>query len=79
MRLRHQAREVASALELALAALAPNHIIEPLASAGGLLAALQELPLESESLIVWAREAVARGERSLAAWREWEDQRRVMA
>jgi hypothetical protein len=79
MTLRHQAREVATALELALAALAPNSIIEPLASAAGLLTALQELPLESETLVVWARQAIERAERSLAAWQDWESERKVMA
>jgi hypothetical protein len=79
MTLRHQAREVATALELALAGLAPNSIIEPLASAAGLLTALQELPLESETLVVWAREAIERAEQSLAAWQDWESERKVMA
>jgi hypothetical protein len=79
MKVRHQRRETATALELALAGLAPNAIIESLASAVGLLSALEELPLENEALLIWAREAIERSERSLAAWQEWESERKISA
>src|SRR5207237_460020 len=51
MRLRHLARELSTALELALVRMAPNPLIEELASASGLVTALQELPLDSAPLI----------------------------
>ena len=79
MNLRHLAREVSTALELALVRLAPNALIEQLASVAGLLSALQELPLDTDSLRVWATEASERGERSLAEWKAWEERRRVTA
>src|SRR5262249_50066764 len=72
MQLRHLHRDVSNALELALVALAPNSMIEALAAAAGLLNALQELPLESDSLQVWAKEAASRAERTLSEWRSWE-------
>ena len=79
MDLRHLAREVSTALELALVRPAPNTLIEQLASVAGLLTALQELPLDSESLRVWAKVATERGEQVLAEWKSWEEQRRVTA
>lgn len=79
MRLRHLAREVATALELALVRMAPNPLIEQLASVTGLLTALQELPLDTESLRIWADQALARAERAREEWNSWEEQRRVTA
>jgi hypothetical protein len=79
MRLRHLAREVSTALELALVRMAPNPLIEQLASVTGLLTALQELPLDTESLRMWGDQAGERAERALAEWNAWEEQRRVTA
>jgi hypothetical protein len=79
MQLRHVHRDVSNALELALVALAPNSMIEALASTAGLLGALQELPLDSDSLRVWASEALVRAERSLSEWRVWERRRTATA
>ncbi len=79
MRLRHLAREVSTALELALVRMAPNPLIEQLASVAGLVTALQELPLDTEALRIWATQATERAERSLADWNAWQEQRRVTA
>ena len=75
MELRHLHREVATALELALVALAPPPIIESLACAAGLLTALCELPLDSEALRVWASQAVGRAQQGLERWESWEPER----
>jgi hypothetical protein len=79
MRVRHLAREISTATELALVAMAPSSIVEPLALASGLLAALTELPLDTEALRVRAQDAVDRAERSLAEWQRWEQHRKVTA
>ena len=79
MQLRHLAREVSTALELALVRMAPSPLIENLASVAGLLTALEALPLDTESLRVWAEEANERAERVLAEWKPWEEQHRVTA
>jgi hypothetical protein len=79
MKLRHLHREVATALELALVALAPSSIIESLANAAGLLGALVELPLDNEALSLWANDAVGRAEQTLTAWKTWQADRRATA
>jgi hypothetical protein len=79
MHLRHLAREASTALELALVRMAPNALIEKLASVAGLLTALQELPLDTDALKVWATQTGERAERDLAEWNAWEEARRVKA
>lgn len=79
MELRHLQREVATALELALVAMAPTTIIEPLAVGAGLLTALIELPHETDSLRLWAADAAERAQAALSAWRHWEETRRATA
>jgi hypothetical protein len=79
MQLRHLGRETSTALELALVRMAPNPLIESLSSVAGLLTALEALPLDTESLRVWAEQANERAERALAEWRRWEEQHRVTA
>ena len=79
MRVRHLAREVSTALELAMVGMAPNAMIERLGSAAGLLMALTELPLDTEALRIWAKETVTRAELCLEDWRRWEASRKVTA
>ncbi len=79
MRLRHLQRDTATALELALVALAPSAIIDGLANAAGLLSALAELPLDNDALALWATDAAERADKSLAAWQRWEAERRATA
>jgi hypothetical protein len=79
MNLRHLARETSTALELALVRMAPNPLIEKLASVAGLLTALRELPLDTDALRIWATETCERAERVLTEWNAWEEARRVTA
>jgi hypothetical protein len=66
MEIRHLARDVMTALELAITAHAPWTIVERLATASGLLGALSELP--GHTLIP---ETMDRSRTALAVWREW--------
>jgi hypothetical protein len=79
MHLRHLAREASTTLELALVRMAPNALIEKLASVTGLLTALQELPLDTDALRIWATQTCERAKRDLAEWSAWEEARRVTA
>jgi len=79
MRLRHLARELSNALELALVGRAPDPLVEKLAAATGLVVALGELPLDTDSLRVWANEAIIRSERGLVEWSAWEQDRKLTA
>ena len=79
MKLRHAQRDVATALELALAALAPGSLIESLACAAGLLNALIDLPLDSEPMRAWAAGTIERAEHSLHGWRAWAAERNPTA
>jgi len=79
MKLRHVQREVATALELALVALAPGPLIESLACTAGLLDALGELPIDSEPIRVWASETLKRAEACLDSWHAWEAKRKTTA
>ncbi len=79
MELRHVEREVRTALELALAALAPGSLIERLAMSAGLLGALLELPFDSAPAATWTRESLERARVTLAEWTRWEDARKAMA
>ena len=77
MKLRHLQRDLKTALELALVALAPRSLIEGIACAVGLIEALLELPLDSEPLRPWALDALGRAERSLCDWHAWQEARRI--
>jgi hypothetical protein len=79
MDLRHLRREAATALELALVALAPQPLLDGLAIAAGTLNALAELPLDTEPLRLKAESTLARAERVLAEWREWVEARKATA
>jgi hypothetical protein len=60
-------RHVKDALALALAAGAPLSLLEKLAASSGLVQALEELP--KHALLP---EVVARAQRALNAWQEWQ-------
>lgn len=72
MKLRHLAREVKTALEVAIVALAPSELVERLALASGLLDALNELPVDSAPVVALTPKATERATNSLADWRKWE-------
>jgi hypothetical protein len=72
LRVSHLRREVKTALELAVAALAHAEIIDGLATAAGLLEALNEFPPASAPVLATLPRASELAERSLQAWRDWQ-------
>lgn len=77
MDLRHLRREVRTALELAVVALAPTPLIERLAVVAGLLEALTELPVDSAPVMALAPDIRQRGTRALEDWQRWQGERQV--
>jgi hypothetical protein len=69
--LSHLRREVRTALELAVVALAPSALIERLAAAAGLLEALIELPANSPPALALIPGLVERTQASLDDWQTW--------
>jgi hypothetical protein len=76
MDLRHLRREARSALELAVASLAPTALIDRLAMAAGLLEALNELPSDSPPVIALVPSVVTRANGTLDDWQAWLDRNR---
>jgi len=72
LRVSHLRREVKTALELAVAALAHAEVIDGLATAAGLLEALNEFPKSSAPVLATLPRATELAERSLRAWRDWQ-------
>jgi hypothetical protein len=72
LRVSHLRREVKTALELAVAALAHADVIDGLATAAGLLEALSEFPKSSAPVLATLPRATELAERSLQAWRDWQ-------
>lgn len=70
--LNHLRREVRTALELAVVALAPSELIDRLAIAAGLLEALIELPPDSPPVLALVSRLIVRARSSLADWRTWQ-------
>lgn len=64
-------RETRTALELAIAALAPPGIVDGLAAVTAILEALEELPPEAAPVRATSETIVARGRIALDAWRVW--------
>jgi len=73
LELRHLRREVKTALELALVALAPSELIDRLGVAAGLLDAVNDLPSDSAPVAALIPSLVDRARSALGVWREWED------
>lgn len=73
MELRHLAREVKTALELALAAAAPPDLVDRLAIAAGLHAAITDMALDEASTVPLVTSTVDRAIRALADWRRWRE------
>jgi hypothetical protein len=71
MELRHLAREVKTALELALAALATSDLVDRLAIAAGLLDAITDMALDEAATIPLVTRTVERANEALAAWQRW--------
>ena len=71
LRARHLRREVKTALELAVAALAHSEVIDQLATAAGLLEALAEFPPDSAPVLATMPRAMLLAENALETWRNW--------
>jgi hypothetical protein len=74
LRVSHLRREVKTAVELAVAALAPTDVIDQLAAAAGLLEALSEFPRSSPPVLAMLPHATELAARSLRAWHDWQAQ-----
>ena len=79
MDLRHLRREARTALELAIIELAPTELVEPLATAAGLLESLAELPANSAPAIALVPSTAERARVAIAKWREWSEGRKKLA
>jgi hypothetical protein len=81
MEVRHLARELKTALELAIAALAPTDLVEKLAVTSGLLDALAEFPADTPPVVQLVPKTFERARRALEEWRQWQGQHvpRVLA
>jgi hypothetical protein len=71
MELRHLAREVKTALELAIAALAPSDLVDRLAIGAGLLDAITDMALDEAAALPLVTRTVERATQALAAWHQW--------
>ncbi len=69
--LNHLRRDTRTALELAVVALAPMELLEPLAVAAGLLEALDELPPDSPPVIALVPQLKMRTRKALDRWNKW--------
>jgi hypothetical protein len=66
----HLTREIKTALELAIAAFAPNEVIDKLAVVAGLLDALDSLALDQNDTPLFVS-AIDRGNIALVSWSRW--------
>lgn len=73
MELRHLAREVKTALELAIAAFAPSDLVDRLAIVTGLLDAITDMALDETATLPLVTRTVERATQALAAWHQWRD------
>ena len=72
---RHLRREVRTALELAIVALAPPRLVDQLAIAAGLLEALDELPSDTLPVREITDSIAGRATAALDAWNDWRPNR----
>lgn len=68
----HLRRELKTALELAMVALAPTELMERLATLAGLLDALSQLPTDSAPALALLPGTVERARAALADWTTWQ-------
>jgi hypothetical protein len=71
MEIRHLSREAKTALELAIAALAPSELIDRLAMAAGLLDAIAEFAMDAAPTLPLIPKTIERARKSLDDWRVW--------
>jgi hypothetical protein len=79
LELLHLRREVKTALELAIVALAPVSLVDRLASAAGLLEAAGEMPSDLAPLTGLVTRAVSAAGSALDDWRKWQKQHEGLA
>src|SRR5687768_4338652 len=72
MDLSHLRRESRTALELAVVAMAPSELVDRLATAAGLLEALEELPTDSSPVIAIVPGVATRARSALEDWQKWQ-------
>lgn len=72
MDLSHLRRETRTALELAVAALAPEALIDRLAACAGLFEALGELPAGTPPVVALGPRLAARSRAALDEWARWQ-------
>lgn len=72
MQLMHLAREVKTALELAIAAFAPSDLVDRLAVAAGLLDAFTALEVDATSMLPLIARTTERAEIALSTWSQWQ-------
>jgi hypothetical protein len=68
----HLAREVKTALELAIAASAPTELVDRLAVVAGLLDAITGLALSETGTLPLVSSTTERAKTALAAWHRWQ-------
>jgi hypothetical protein len=71
MDLSHLRRESRTALELAVVAMAPSDLVDRLATAAGLLEALDELPTDSAPVLAIVPRVATRARSALEDWQKW--------
>jgi len=71
--LSHLRREARTALELAVAAMAPSEILDRLAAAAGLLEAIGEFPPDSPPVLALLPQLVKRSRVALENWQQWHE------
>jgi hypothetical protein len=79
LELLHLRREVKTALELAIVALAPISLVDRLACSAGLLEAAGEMPPDLAPLTGLVSRAVSSAGSSLDDWRKWQKQHEGVA
>jgi hypothetical protein len=75
MEVRHLLREIRSALEMAVVAIAPAELLDPLARASGLLQALSELPIDCAPAMALTPKALDSARNILVTWHTWEQEK----
>lgn len=71
--LSHLRRDARTALELAVAAMAPSEMTDRLAVAAGLLEAIGELPPNSPPVLALLPQLVKRSRAALDEWQRWQE------
>jgi hypothetical protein len=72
MQLLHLAREAKTALELAIAGMAPTDLVDRLAVVAGLLEAFSGLALDETATLPLLASTTERANKALAEWQRWQ-------